>query len=61
MYRLHPELIDAPNTAETLDLLIRCAIDTWERIGEELLNKLIDTMVHRVKAVIDAERWYTKY
>src|ERR1700712_3917007 len=43
---LHPELVGAPNTAETLDLLIRCAIDTWERLGEDLLNRLIDTMVH---------------
>jgi len=61
MYILHPELVGAPNTAETLDLLIRCAIDTWERLGEDLLNRLIDTMVHRVEAVIKAEGWYTKY
>jgi transposase len=61
MYRLYPELIGAPNNTETLDLLIRCAIATWERIGEELLNRLIDTMVHRVKAIIKAEGWYTKY
>lgn len=61
MYILHPELVGAPNNAETLDLLIRCAIDTWERLGEQLLNRLIDTMEHRVKAVLDAEGWYTKY
>ena len=28
MYILHPELIGVPNNAETLDLLIRCAINT---------------------------------
>ena len=61
MYILHLELVSAPNNAETLDLLIRCAIDTWDRLGEELLNRLIDTMVHRVKAVLDVEGWYTKY
>jgi len=61
MYILHPELVGAPNNAETLDLLIRCAIDTWNRLGEDLLNRLIDTMERRVKAVIEAEGWYTKY
>jgi hypothetical protein len=61
MYILHPELVNAPNNEDTLDLLIRCAIDTWDRLGEKLLNKLIDIMVHRVKAVIAAKGWYTKY
>jgi hypothetical protein len=45
----------------TPDLLIRYAMDTWNRLGEDLLNRLVDTMEHRVKAVIDAEGWYTKY
>jgi hypothetical protein len=61
MYILHPKLVGAPNNVETLDLLIRCAIDKWNRQGEELLNRLIDTMVNRVKAVIEAKGWYTKY
>lgn len=61
MYILHLELVGIPNNTETLDLLIRCAIDTQDRLGEELLNRLIDTIVHRVKAVLDTEGWYTKY
>jgi transposase len=61
IYILYPELVDAPNTVETLDLLIGCAMDTWDRLGESLLNRLIDTMEYRVKAVIAAEGWYTKY
>jgi hypothetical protein len=61
MYILHLELVSAPNNAKTLNLLIRCAIDTWDRLGEGLLNRLIDTMERRVKAVIDAEGWYIKY
>jgi hypothetical protein len=61
MYILHPELVSAPNNTETLDLLIRCAINTWDKLGESLLNKLINTIEARVKAVIDAEGWYTKY
>ena len=61
MYELHPELKDAPNTVETLDLLIRCTIDTWDRLGTGLLNRLVDTMKNRVKGVIKAEGWHTKY
>jgi hypothetical protein len=61
MYILHPELVDALNNAETLELLIKCAIDTWDKMGEALLDRLVDTMVNRVKAVIDAKGWYTKY
>jgi transposase len=61
MYRLYPELVSAPNNAETLDLLIRCAIATWERLEESMLNRLIDTMKHRVDAVLEANGWYTKY
>jgi hypothetical protein len=61
MYLLYLELVSTLNNADTLDLLIRCAIDTWDRLGEALLSRLIDTIVHRVKAVINAEGWYTKY
>ena len=61
IYRLYPELVGAPNTAETLDLLIRCSIATWDLLGEDLLNKMVDTMTHRVEAIIAAEGWYTKY
>ena len=60
-YRLYPELDGALNTTETLDLLIRYIIDTWNRLREELLNKLIDILIHRVEAIIKAEGWYTKY
>jgi hypothetical protein len=36
-------------------------MDTWDRLKEGLLNRLIDTIERRVKAVIDAEGWYIKY
>lgn len=46
---------------EGLQLLIQTAKDAWEDLYDELLNKLSDTMCHRVQAVLDAEGWYTKY
>jgi hypothetical protein len=39
MYIMYPELVSAPNNIETLDLHIRCAIDTRDRLGEGLLNR----------------------
>jgi hypothetical protein len=61
MYRLYLELVGVPNNVESLDLLIRCAIATWDSLGEGILNRLIDTIVHRRQAVEDANGWYTKY
>jgi hypothetical protein len=61
IYLYYPELVDAPNTAATLEHLIEAAIETWERLEEDLLNKLIDTMENRVQAVLKADGWYTKY
>ncbi len=61
MYILYPELVGVLNNAETLEHLIECVMDTQDRMGERLLNRLIDTMERRVKAVLDAEGWYTKY
>jgi hypothetical protein len=49
------------NTEQTLDYLIQCAIHTWDQLREALLNRLLDTMEHRVQAVLKANGWYTKY
>ena len=37
------------------------AQEVWWSIGEEVLDRLIDSMPHRVQALIDARGWYTKY
>jgi hypothetical protein len=61
IYRQFPDLIGIPNTEGTLDYLIQYAIQTWDMLEFSLLNGLIDTMEHRVEAVIEAKGWYTKY
>jgi len=58
MYQQFPNLVGMENTEQTLDYLIQCAIQTWELIAEPILNRLIDTMDHRVEAVIKANRLY---
>lgn len=61
LYRLHLELEYAPNTDDTLDALIRGAQEAWHSINNSILYRLATTMDHRVKAIIEADRWYTKY
>jgi hypothetical protein len=61
IYRSYPQLIGLSNTEASLQLLIRCAKATWEDMGDMLLTRLLDSMVHRVNAVILANGWYTKY
>ena len=61
IYKQLLELINAPNTAATLELLIQSAIIIWDILGVELLNRFLDSMCYSRDAVIEANRWYTKY
>jgi transposase len=61
IYRLYPELERAPDTEETLALLIRAAKEAWHSIDIDILNSLATKMPNRVEAVIEAKGWYTKY
>ena len=61
MYRLYPELLGMQNNAQTLERLIQCAITTWDTFEEDIMNRVLDTMPHRVDAVLKANGWYTKY
>ena len=57
----HPELSDMPKNAASYEALVRAAIVVWDEFEEDLLNKLMESMVRRLKAVIGASGWYTKY
>lgn len=61
IYELYPELKCDLNTMETLEQLIKAAKEAWQALDREILVKLSDTMPNRVKAVIEADGWYTKY
>ena len=54
IYQRYPELKEALNIVETLAKLIESAIETWELLERDLLDRFIDTMTHRVQAVLDA-------
>ena len=61
IYKLYPELEQADNTESTRLLLIQAAKEAWQAIEQRILVRLSQTMPHRVKAVIEAQGWYTKY
>jgi hypothetical protein len=54
LYRLHPELKHAPDTNETLDILIRGAQEAWYNIDNGILYKLATMIDNRVQVVINA-------
>lgn len=57
----HPELQNAPDNDQTLCALIQAAKEAWGSIEERVLKNLSNTMPNRVRAVIEADGWYTKY
>ena len=61
IYKLYPELLKAPNTASTRELLTKAAQEAWHSIENRILVRLSTTIPHRVQAVIEADGWYTKY
>lgn len=61
IHRRYPDLQDAPNNKETLERLRIAAKEAWHSIDRSILRRLVDTMPHRVEAIIASEGWYTKY
>ena len=61
IYKLYPELEFASDTVTTLEALVSAAREAWHTINSSVLYNLSVTMPHRVKAVIAAKGWYTKY
>jgi hypothetical protein len=58
---LYPELVTMKDNDQKNKLLIRAVQETWEALPEEALNKLAETIQHRVTAIKEARGWYTKY
>lgn len=61
IYKLYPELAHTDDSEATRQLLIQAAKEAWQAIEQRILVRLSQTMPHRVKAVIEARGWYTKY
>jgi hypothetical protein len=61
MYRYYLELMIAPNTAYTKELLIKAVKNTWNNMANKLMDGLCEQMYFCCEAVIMADRWYTRY
>ena len=61
IYKLRPDLLEAPNNDDTLEILVDTAKEAWKMLREEILQNLSVKMKNRVDAVLAADGWYTKY
>ncbi|OAQ58126.2 Nuf2 family protein [Pochonia chlamydosporia 170] len=61
IYERYPLLAAAPKNADSLQWLCEAAIEVWEDLKEELMERLVESMPRRLEAVIAHNGWYTKY
>ena len=57
----YPDLADLPKNQDSLDRLIKAATELWNGLEDDMLGKLISGMQKRMRAVVEANGWYTKY
>ncbi len=61
IYRRCPELLTMRGKEVVLERLIKEAQLAWDELADSELERLSDTMPNRVRAVLNADGWYTKY
>jgi transposase len=62
IYEICPRLKEnLPKNQETWELLLDTAERAWQELDPHYLVDLSESMPRRVKAVIEADGWYTKY
>ena len=62
LYRRYPDTATLKGSPDYIRRKISERVhEVWWSIGEEVLNHLIDSMPHRVTALIKARGWYTPY
>jgi hypothetical protein len=62
VYEIRPDIERVKGGEDAIRLALWEALEeAWERIPEERLLGLINSMHDRMQAVINAEGWYTRY
>ena len=62
LHRRYPDTKDLQGSPNMIRETLRARLaEIWWDIGEEILDRLIKSMPNRVKALIDADGWYTEY
>jgi len=58
---LHSELEDKDKGEKNLWVLKKALIEAWEAIPDQIFIKCVKSMLKKVKAVLKAKGWHTKY
>ena len=62
LHRRYPDTNSLQGSADAIKTILKTRLnEVWWQIGEEVLRNLIDSMPQRVRALLDAKGWYTKY
>jgi hypothetical protein len=59
--QMHPELETISGEDNIREALGRALQEAWSLIRKELMDKLIESMLDRVKACRKARGWHTRY
>lgn len=58
-YELYPRRLDMQNNEEIKAYLINAAQVAWQQLNFSYLEHLLETMLNHVRAIIEADGWYT--
>ena len=62
LYKRYPDTATLRGPPYTIQLKLKERLmEVWWDIGEEVLDRLIDSMLSRVQALIEADGWYTEF
>ncbi len=62
LHRRYPDTNSLQGSPDAIKTILKTRLnEVWWQIGEEVLRNLIDSMPQRVRALLDAKGWYTKY
>jgi transposase len=61
LHEKYPDLYKLYLSEANVAYLGRCLKEVWEEVLQEKITVMIDSLDHRIRAVIAAKGWYTKY
>lgn len=62
VYTVRPDIEDIQGSEDTIQKTLLAALEeAWTLMDRVYMDQLIESMPHRVQAVIEAGGWYTKY
>ena len=61
LYELLPHLDDIEGIEQQRQAIVNTLPEAWRRIRSDIVKGVLDSMLRRIQAVIDAQGWQTKY